>query len=125
MNQQTIRLAAILGALTVIIGAFGAHGLKPMLTEYQLGIFEKGVQYQFYHVLALGLTGLLQAQFPQRTSLKYAAYLFLGGILFFSGSLYLLACADIAPFPVRWAGPITPIGGVFFIAAWLMLLKKS
>jgi uncharacterized membrane protein YgdD (TMEM256/DUF423 family) len=124
MTHPTIRLAALLGAITVVIGAFGAHGLKPHFSAYQIDIFEKGVQYQFYHVLAILLCGVIQLQFPEKKHLQTAVYLFVAGVVCFSGSLYLLASADILPFSVRWAGPVTPLGGLCFIGGWLMLLKK-
>ena len=121
MENRNIRIAAISGALAVILGAFGAHGLKPHLEAYQLSIYEKGVQYQFYHSLALLVAGVLEAQKGGSKWLNYAGWLFLAGIVCFSGSLYLLACRDLLSFPVAWAGPVTPLGGVGFIAGWLML----
>ena len=108
--------AFILGGLAVALGAFGAHGLKPQLSEYQLSIFEKGVQYQFYHSLAIGLCALLLRNYP---GMKWVGRLFLAGVILFSGSLYLLACRDLLPFGVQWAGPVTPLGGLSFIAAWV------
>jgi uncharacterized membrane protein YgdD (TMEM256/DUF423 family) len=119
MNKYT-QIAALLGAFTVLLGAFGAHGLKAHLSEYQLNIFEKGIQYQFIHTLALLLVGFMM-QSNSNQKLEWVAYLFIAGIVFFSGSLYLLACKDILPFNVMWAGPITPIGGVCFAAAWILL----
>lgn len=121
LSLRFLKTAAWLGAATVAIGAFGAHGLKPQLSEYQIGIFEKGVQYQFYHVIALLLTGILTASGKEYKFLSWSGYLFIAGILFFSGSLYLLACRDLLPFSVAWAGPVTPLGGVCFIAAWVLL----
>jgi uncharacterized membrane protein YgdD (TMEM256/DUF423 family) len=120
-NISFIRLGAVLGALTVVIGAFGAHGLKPQLSEYQVDIFEKGVQYQFYHSLAILIAGLLLHHAPESKGLRQAGWLFLAGILCFSGSLYLLACRDLMPVSVGWVGPVTPIGGVLFIAGWLRM----
>jgi uncharacterized membrane protein YgdD (TMEM256/DUF423 family) len=120
LPSGTIRLAALLGAVTVAIGAFGAHGLKPHLSAYSVDIFEKGVQYQFYHVLALLGVGLLSVQRPSMW-LTRAKWCFVGGIIAFSGSLYLLAVRDLLPFSVAWAGPITPLGGVAFIAGWVLL----
>ncbi len=118
-----LRIAAILGILAVVIGAFGAHGLKPRLSEYQLAIFEKGVSYHFIHTLAmLGVAILIKGQVEQIWLVR-AAWCFLIGIICFSGSLYLLACRDLIPFSVAFAGPITPIGGLFFIVGWAMLLK--
>jgi uncharacterized membrane protein YgdD (TMEM256/DUF423 family) len=118
-NSDILLFATIFGVLAVVIGAFGAHGLKPRLTEYQVAIFEKGVQYQFYHTLAIGIVGLLIGQQPDlSTQLRWAARCFIFGIICFSGSLYLLACRDILPFSVAWAGPVTPLGGLGFIAGW-------
>lgn len=125
MNSSTIlRVAALLGALAVGIGAFGAHGLKPHLSEYQISIFEKGVQYQFYHVFALLGLGLLLRQSPENKWLGRAAWLFVAGIAGFSGSLYLLACRDLLSFPVAWAGPVTPLGGLCFLTGWILLALK-
>lgn len=122
--QNFVRIAALLGATAVAIGAFGAHGLKPRLTDYQMGIFEKGVQYQFYHALALlALSGWWNNKTNPASlkQLRWVAFLWAGGILAFSGSLYLLATRDLLPFSVAWAGPITPLGGLSFIAGWLVL----
>lgn len=127
MQQNMSKLivwAAISSAAAVAIGAFGAHGLKPHLSAYQLGIYEKGVQYQFYHSLALLACGVLASISGPSRQLLWAGRLFIIGILCFSGSLYLLACADLLPFPVRWAGPVTPLGGLSFIAGWLALLWR-
>lgn len=126
-----IRLTAIFGAAAVIIGAFGAHGLKSAFearqldTRYLLSIYEKGVQYQFYHTLALGLVSLLLQHHPAGKWLPRAGWLFMAGILMFSGSLYLLACRDLLPFPVAWAGPVTPLGGLCFIAGWVALAAST
>ncbi|MCW5923605.1 MAG: DUF423 domain-containing protein [Saprospiraceae bacterium] len=127
-TTRTLRLAVIFGLTAVAIGAFGAHGLKSAFearqldTRYLLGIYEKGVQYQFYHTLALGLVALLLHHRPDSKWLVRASALFVAGILLFSGSLYLLACRDLLPFPVGWAGPVTPVGGLCFIAGWAALL---
>ncbi len=120
-----LRIGAIIGALAVAIGAFGAHGLKPHLTDYQITIFEKGVQYQFYHTLAILAVGLLLQHSPENKWLRRAGWLFLAGIIGFSGSLYLLACRDLLPFPVGFAGPVTPLGGLCFLAAWGILAASS
>ncbi len=123
MSNKLIFWAACSGALAVSIGAFGAHGLKPQLSEYQLDIFEKGVQYQFIHTLALLGAGLLQML--KNRDMKWTGRLFAAGIIFFSGSLYLLACRDLLPFSVAWAGPVTPLGGLCFIAGWLALIFEG
>jgi uncharacterized membrane protein YgdD (TMEM256/DUF423 family) len=124
-NISFLRIGALVGALAVAIGAFGAHGLKPHLSDYQITIFEKGVQYQFYHAFALLAVGLLLSQSPGNKWLQRAGWLFVAGIIGFSGSLYLLACRDLLAFPVGWAGPVTPLGGLCFLAAWSMLAMGS
>jgi uncharacterized membrane protein YgdD (TMEM256/DUF423 family) len=118
---QLLRVAALSGLFTVGLGAFGAHGLKPLLTEYQVMIFEKGIQYQFVHTLALALAGLLLQNQPENANFSRAGWAFLFGAVCFSGSLYLLACRDLLPFSVAWAGPVTPLGGLGFMAGWLLL----
>lgn len=126
--EKMLRLAAIFGATAVALGAFGAHGLKSLFQSrqldavYLLGIYEKAVHYQFFHTLALGFTGLWIQHRPESRWLLRAGWLFAAGILLFSGSLYLLACRDVLPFPVTWAGPVTPLGGLSFIAGWSALL---
>jgi len=100
----------------VTLGAFAAHGLESILAVDLLATFETAVQYHMYHSLALLGTAVLAFQFPQEKLLSWAGILFLLGILFFSGSLYLLALSGI-----RWLGAITPIGGTFFLIAWGML----
>ena len=130
-SEKMLRLAAIFGLTAVAIGAFGAHGLKSAFearqldTRYLLGIYEKGVQYQFYHTLAIGLVALLLQNRPENKWLVRAGWLFVAGILMFSGSLYLLACRDLLSFSVAWAGPVTPLGGLCFMAGWLLLLLST
>lgn len=124
VSLKFLRLAAIFGALAVAIGAFGAHGLKPRLSAPQLTIFEKGVQYQFYHTLALALVGVLLNWLADRRLLRLAGWFFAAGIVLFSGSLYLLACRDLLPFGVGWAGPVTPLGGICFLAGWVVMIWK-
>jgi uncharacterized membrane protein YgdD (TMEM256/DUF423 family) len=125
MKNNIIGIAALSGAIAVCIGAFGAHGLKPHLSEYQIAIFEKGVQYHFIHTLALLAAGILARSVPENQSLTKAAWFFLAGIVGFSGSLYLLACRDLLPFAVNWAGPITPLGGLCFITGWVLLFLAA
>lgn len=114
-------LVGILGALAVIFGAFGAHFLKERLSEKLLSTFQTGVQYHFYHTLAmLGVIAI--GHRLKASNLKLCLGLFLAGIICFSGSLYLLSCREIIGLTVyRWLGPITPIGGLFFIGGWLCL----
>ena len=122
MKTKTILiLICASGLLAVALGAFGAHGLKPHLDEYQRMIFEKGVSYQFYHTLAAFMAYIL-FEVKQVRYLLTAAVLFLIGIFLFSGSLYVLATADLTGFPRALAGPITPMGGLFFIGGWATLI---
>lgn len=108
--------AATSGLLAVILGAFAAHGLKGKLAANLFSAFETGVQYQFYHALALLLVALLYQQFPGKW-LLWSGYAMLAGIVLFSGSLYALALTQIKLF-----GPVTPIGGLCFIMGWGLLL---
>lgn len=115
-SRTTLLTAAILGALAVILGASGAHALKPMLEEMgSVHTFELANRYHFYHVLALMGTGILMNFYPAK-SLQRAAMFFLLGIVFFSGSLYALSFVKL-----KALGPLTPVGGVFFIIAWVFL----
>ena len=110
-----------LGALGVGIGAFGAHGLRKMLEETgRFDTFETAVRYQFYHTLALLAVGILLALRPDIRGLSLTAWLFLGGILLFSGSLYTLCFTGITKM-----GAVAPIGGLLLIAGWLRLLLAA
>ncbi|HET9679182.1 MAG TPA: DUF423 domain-containing protein [Gammaproteobacteria bacterium] len=115
--------ASLMGASGVLLGAFGAHALQARLSSTALGIWETAVLYHFIHALALLGVGvwLMQAPAPLLPSLlKWAAVLFLVGIVIFSGSLYLLALTNI-----RWLGAITPLGGLMFIAGWVLLAIEA
>lgn len=117
MAKLFITLASLSGMLAVMFGAFGAHALKNRLDEYARGVFETAVQYQFYHSLALLAVGLLALHHPPTVLLKSSGWLFLTGILIFSGSLYVLSLTG-----VRWLGAVTPLGGLAFIAGWACLV---
>lgn len=123
MNKRIITTAAIFGAIAVILGAFGAHSLKRIIAESQLEIWHTAVQYQFYHTFAL----LFLATFGRfkNSIINFSAWCFVAGIVFFSGSLYLLALNPILNLNVSLLGPITPIGGLFFILGWLSLLLAA
>ena len=121
-SRLFVRIAAASGALAVAIGAFGAHGLKPLLSEYQLTIYEKGVHYQFYHTLAILAVAMLLKEKAQERYLRLSGWFFTAGIAGFSGSLYLLACRDILTVPAGLLGPVTPLGGLCFITGWLLML---
>lgn len=120
MKKTLLILTGLLGILAVILGAFGAHTLEKMLTADQLSTYKTGVHYHFYHLLAiLGCLGLSEGK-KAGAWLHRAGFLFVIGILCFSGSIYLLACKDLLGL-ANWTkiiGPITPIGGAFFILGW-------
>jgi uncharacterized membrane protein YgdD (TMEM256/DUF423 family) len=121
MHKGFLQTAAILGALAVALGAFGAHGLKKIVPPETITTFETGVRYQFYHVFALLAVAILFGSFPGK-NLQYAGICFIIGIILFSGSLYLMTALQAAKTEVpRIIGPITPIGGVFFIVGWIFL----
>jgi uncharacterized membrane protein YgdD (TMEM256/DUF423 family) len=107
--------------LGLIIGAFAAHGLKPLLSLKEINNFETGVKYQFYHAFALITLGLLSYHFPKgERSFKIAGFLFFIGIILFSGSLYLLSTQSILNINIPLLGPITPLGGVLLILGWAL-----
>lgn len=108
--------ASVMLALAVAIGAFGAHGLKSHLSEAMLQTYKTGVEYHFYHALGLLLVGVLAYTMPS-TYLKLSAIFLFLGIILFSGSLYVLAVSGI-----KWLGAITPLGGLSFIAGWILLV---
>lgn len=116
MEKPFLLLASLLGALSVALGAFGAHGLEGRLSADLLNTYEIGVRYHVYHALALlGVVAVL-IRWPEATAAVWAGWLFVVGIVIFSGSLYILALTGI-----RWLGAITPIGGVAFVVGWLCL----
>lgn len=117
-----IQSGAVLGLLGVAIGAFGAHALRAMLdASGRAATFETAVKYQFYHAVALILVGVLLHLFGSNPTivklLSWSGYSFLGGVLIFSGSLYVLCFTGIT-----WLGAITPLGGLGMIAGWALLL---
>lgn len=116
--EKVIKIGALLGAVTVMIGAFGAHGLETLLVDAgREATFETAVKYQFYHVFALMFVGMLMKYYNSRY-LIWASKLFLLGILIFSGSLYVLSVTNYTVL-----GAITPIGGLAFIFGWFAMVK--
>ncbi|MGQ9426913.1 DUF423 domain-containing protein [Gilvimarinus sp. F26214L] len=113
-------VAALNGFVAVALGAFGAHGLKGKLSTSLLSAFETAVQYHFYHTLALLGLGLLMQRWGEKALLVASGYAFVLGLLLFCGSLYVLALGG-----PRWLGPITPIGGVAFLAGWLLFFVAA
>jgi uncharacterized membrane protein YgdD (TMEM256/DUF423 family) len=128
MQNKFIVSAAYLGAFTVALGAFGAHALKQLVSEQALTTYETAVRYQFYHVFALAITGILYTNNPNKF-IRNAGGFFMIGITLFSGSLYTLTyMAYLGNTNLAWVGPITPIGGLFLIRGWIQLglgLKRT
>ncbi len=122
-TRNTLITACILATLAIALGAFAAHGLTGVLSEKQLANFHTGVRYHFFHVFALIVTAMLSQHFP-KIGFRWPARLFLGGILLFSGSIYLLATASLHGLPTRILGPMTPVGGLMFMAGWVVLTSK-
>ena len=122
--SRVLRLPLVAGAflalVAVMAGAFGAHGLRKLVSERGLEVFQTAVTYQMYHSIALVLLAVLAANGLSRKLLGLSAGFFLAGILLFSGSLYLLVLTDI-----RWIGPITPLGGVCFMVGWALLITAG
>jgi len=122
MHKSFLVLGALLGALAVGLGAFGAHGLKGVVSPESIAIFQTGVQYQMYHSLALLIAGSVSDRL-QSEWIKWAGNFFAFGILLFSGSLYLITALTASGKPVpTTVGVLTPAGGLCFIAGWLFLL---
>ncbi|WP_224996494.1 DUF423 domain-containing protein [Cesiribacter sp. SM1] len=117
MYNFFLQAGAVLAGLAVALGAFGAHGLRNMLLQTgRTANFETAAQYQMYHALAILLVGVLLIHYPHR-QLVWAGWCFIVGIFFFSGSLYILSLSNVT----KW-GAVTPIGGVAFLAGWVLLL---
>lgn len=116
----TIAIGALFAGLAVGIGAFGAHALKGKFAEERYEqTFETGVRYQMYHSLAILIIGLLMGLVGELKLLEFATYLMIGGMVLFSGSLYVLSVTGI-----RKLGAITPIGGVCFLAGWVCIIVE-
>ena len=119
--MKSIKVGAIIASISIMMGAFGAHLLKDKLSEKALALYDTGVKYQLYHAFALIIVGILFQLNPNKY-LKTASTLFLLGILFFSGSLYLLSYKINNNLEgLIWVGPITPLGGLCFILGWLLI----
>ncbi len=115
MSSGWFGIGAISGAIGVVLGAFGAHGLKSRVDADLLAVFETGVRYHIYHALALLAVGWAATRWPG-TWVSTSGWLFLVGIVVFCGSLYLMTLTG-----ARWLGAITPLGGVAFISGWIAL----
>ena len=114
-------IIGLVGILAVVLGAFGAHSLKSALPSDKLATYTTGITYHFYHLIAMTFAWFSLAHDDSRWA-KRSFWCFLIGILFFSGSIYLLATRElIGLINYKWLGPITPVGGVFFILGWTFL----
>ena len=119
MDRKIIFVAAVFGAIAIVLGAFGAHGLKSLISPESITVFETGVKYQMYHalfLLFLGTTPLVSER-----AKKSILMLVVSGVVLFSGSVYFLACNALFSFDFKKIGIVTPIGGLLLILAWIML----
>ena len=122
MHKIFLFSGTLFAALSVALGAYGAHALKKWLPAESISSFQTAVQYQMYHALALLITGILYSHI-HTTLVSWAGYCFIIGIILFSGSLYLLTWLKVTDaVGMKGIGMITPIGGIFFIVGWLLLL---
>ena len=120
MDKKIISTGAILGIIAIVLGAFGAHALKKVLSMEELSTFETGVRYQMYHALFLIFIGIINELSQKTKIIIYNLVVF--GVLLFSGSIYLLAINSLTSFDFKVIGFITPIGGLLLILAWCVLL---
>ena len=121
MHRSIFLWAAVSGILAVAIGAFGAHGLKPHLAPEDMAVFKTGVEYHFFHTIALFIAGILYKQY-HHSLLSFSALAFATGILFFSFSLYIMKLTKISSTgEERWLGALTPFGGIAFIIGWALI----
>lgn len=120
MQRKLLAWGALLAMLAVGIGAFGAHLLKPILSEDYMKVYETGVQYHMIHALGVIIIAIIVGQWGESTRLRWAGRLLIAGTVLFSGSLYVLSISEI-----KVLGAITPFGGVCFIAGWLFLAMEA
>lgn len=126
MHRTFLLSGALLGGVAVILGAFGAHALKRMVPPETVATFQTGVQYQMYHALALILVAIVFERTGQHALMQWSGNCFLFGILLFSGSLYLLtAMKATGKVGLEGIGIITPVGGLFFVAGWLLFFISA
>jgi uncharacterized membrane protein YgdD (TMEM256/DUF423 family) len=122
MQKTFLMIGSTAAGIAVMLGAFGAHSLKEKLQPEQLQVFETAVRYQVYHAFALIVVGLLSQRFNS-SLLNYSGYLFIIGIIFFSGSLYLLSAKSLLGIEHwKFLGPVTPLGGLCLICGWLLVV---
>lgn len=122
MQKKLAGIASLSGFICVALGAFGAHALKGRLSTEQLMVFETAVRYQFYHTLAMLLVAVMEDKIPGGKA-KIPGYLFLTGIILFSGSLYLITLSYILTPETPWKsiGMVTPLGGICLMAGWIFI----
>jgi uncharacterized membrane protein YgdD (TMEM256/DUF423 family) len=124
MRKMFLRISSILGFISVALGALGAHALRAYLSPQAIDNFETAVKYQFFHALAIfGIAILLH--FGRKKTLITAAWLFLAGIICFSGSLYILSTREIHGLSAAWIGPITPLGGLLLMGGWAWIFVST
>ena len=122
MNKRILLTAALFAIIAIILGAFGAHGLKAHLSDAQLISYETGVRYQMYHVFLLLFLGSYTEISTKSQRIIYRLTVL--GVVFFSGSIYLLSTSPLTGMPFSFLGPITPIGGLLLISAWTVLFRS-
>ncbi|WP_434037454.1 DUF423 domain-containing protein [Formosa sp. 4Alg 33] len=120
MNKKIVITGGVLGLLSVVIGAFAAHGLKPLISAESIQTFETGVRYQMYHALFLLFVGSTTLIPSAKKAVIF--YLVLAGVILFSGSIYGLATNDLTGFNFKSIGWITPIGGLLMIVGWVIMI---
>lgn len=122
MNKNVVIIGICLITIAIVLGAFGAHSLKELISTEKLNTFEVGVKYQMYHGLALLIIGLnaVKLKFPIRS----LGLLMLLGTILFSGSIYLLSVQELFDTSLKFLGPVTPIGGSVLIISWIIFLIK-
>ena len=122
MNKSVLITGAILGILSIVLGAFAAHGLKKVIPAESITTFETGVKYQMYHALLLLFVG--SSSYVSLTYQKIVCYLVIAGVILFSGSIYMLATNVLTSFDFKKIGFVTPIGGVLLILSWVFFVNK-
>ena len=122
MNKKIAITGVVLISVSIILGAFGAHPLKEILSAKQMTSYDVGIRYQMYHGLGLLLIGLNANKIRQSLSSVY--WLLLLGTFFFSGSIYFLSLQDLLGVKLSFLGPVTPLGGVLMILGWVILVLK-
>jgi len=118
-HKNIVITASLVAMLAIALGAFGAHGLKPLISADSLAVFQTGVTYQMYHALALLALALIPGLGIQKVRIVFRVFVL--GIFLFCGSLYILALKSVLPFSVSFLAPVTPIGGLLLISGWALL----